>query len=86
MAEVDDGSADRTSDIARAHGVDPIRHPVNRGLSSARNSGVRRASASVVAFLDHYCEPKPDWAERLRVGYDDKLVPEASNSTGKGVG
>ena len=44
---VDDGSTDGTSDVARAHGAIVIRHPVNRGLAAARNSGVRAASAQL---------------------------------------
>jgi glycosyltransferase involved in cell wall biosynthesis len=67
---VDDGSADRTSQIAEAHGALVIRHPVNRGIAAARNSGIDAATAPVVAFLDDDCEPAPDWAERLLAGYE----------------
>lgn len=66
---VDDGSTDGTSDAAREHGVVLVRHPVNRGLAAARNSGLHRATAPVVAFLDDDCEPGPDWARRLLAGY-----------------
>ena len=71
---VDDGSADATSEVARWHGALVIRHPVNRGVSAARNSGVQAASAPVVAFLDDDCEPEPRWAERLLAGYGDGIV------------
>ena len=37
---VDDGSADGTSEVGRRHGARVIRHPVNRGLAAARNSGL----------------------------------------------
>src|SRR5690348_2879056 len=45
---VDDGSTDATGDVARALGAKVIRHPVNRGLAAARNSGTRAASAPLV--------------------------------------
>jgi uncharacterized membrane protein/glycosyltransferase involved in cell wall biosynthesis len=71
---VDDGSTDSTSSVARAHGAIVIRHQVNRGLAAARNSGVRAATAPIVAFLDDDCEPEPEWAERLIAGYRDGII------------
>jgi glycosyltransferase involved in cell wall biosynthesis len=71
---VDDGSTDRTSDVARAHGAIVVRHPVNRGLAAARNSGVRAASAPIVAFLDDDCEPEPAWAQQLMAGYGEGVT------------
>jgi GT2 family glycosyltransferase len=71
---VDDGSADDTYDVARAHGVIAIRHGTNRGLSAARNSGILRSTAPVVAFLDDDCEAETDWAELLLAGYRDHGV------------
>lgn len=66
---VDDGSTDSTSEVARAHGAVLVRHPANRGIAAARNSGIAAASAPVVGFLDDDCEPQPQWAERLLAGY-----------------
>ena len=84
---VDDGSTDSTSDVARAHGAIVIRHPVNRGLAAARNSGLRAASAPIVAFLDDDCEPETKWAEQLIAGYGEDVIgvggpvlPEAPDS------
>ncbi len=71
---VDDGSADRTGDVARAHGATVIRHRVNRGLAAARNTGLRAASAPIVAFVDDDCEPEPDWAQRLLAGYGKGVI------------
>jgi glycosyltransferase involved in cell wall biosynthesis len=71
---VDDGSTDGTSDVGRAHGARVIRHPVNRGLAAARNSGIRAASAPLVAFLDDDCEPEPEWAEGLIAAYSTGVV------------
>jgi len=71
---VDDGSTDDTSGVAGAHGVTVIRHDVNRGLAAARNSGVRAASAPVVAFLDDDCEPEPQWARELLAAYEHDVI------------
>ena len=71
---VDDGSTDGTSDVGRRHGARVIRHPVNRGLAAARNSGLAASSASIVAFLDDDCEPEPEWAQELLAGYQDGVT------------
>jgi glycosyltransferase involved in cell wall biosynthesis len=62
---VDDGSTDATSAVASRLGARVIRHHVNRGLATARNSGILATRAPVVAFLDDDCVPEPDWAERI---------------------
>lgn len=71
---VDDGSTDSTSNVAKRHGAILIRHVVNRGLAAARNSGVRAASASIVAFLDDDCEPNTHWAEMIYCGYREGVI------------
>ena len=38
---VDDGSSDRTEDLARAAGAEVIRHPLNRGKGAALRTGMR---------------------------------------------
>jgi glycosyltransferase involved in cell wall biosynthesis len=40
---VDDGSSDRTSEVARAAGVPVIRHPINLGVGGALQTGFRYA-------------------------------------------
>jgi glycosyltransferase involved in cell wall biosynthesis len=57
---VDDGSTDRSGDVARAFAeADPtrvrcLRHPggTNRGMSASRNLGIGAARGELVAFLD----------------------------------
>jgi glycosyltransferase involved in cell wall biosynthesis len=71
---VDDGSTDETSDVGRRHGARVIRHPVNRGLAAARNSGLAASSTPIVAFLDDDCEPEPEWAAELLAGYEDGVT------------
>jgi GT2 family glycosyltransferase len=70
----DDGSTDDTSEVARALGATVIRSSANRGVSTARNSGVRAAQAPIVAFIDDDCEPEPQWAEQLITSYNENVV------------
>ena len=65
---VDDGSTDRSAEIAGAHaGIRLIRTP-NRGPSAARNTGLAAARGGVVAYLDADDILLPDSvAGRLRV-------------------
>ena len=49
---VDDGSTDRTAEVAAAHGARVVRHEENRGVSAARNSGIAAASHDWIAFVD----------------------------------
>ena len=51
-----------------------LRHETNRGLSAARNTGIRAATAPVVAFLDDDCEPEPEWARELIDAYEDGVI------------
>jgi glycosyltransferase involved in cell wall biosynthesis len=71
---VDDGSTDDTSSVALAHGATVIRHPTNRGLAAARNSGIHAASAPIVAFLDDDCEPEPQWVQGLLDAYGEGVI------------
>jgi GT2 family glycosyltransferase len=62
---VDDGSTDQTGDIlARFPAVRAIRQP-NRGLSAARNVGLRAATGAIVAYTDSDCYADPDWLTHL---------------------
>ncbi|RMG43947.1 MAG: glycosyltransferase family 2 protein [Acidobacteria bacterium] len=51
---VDDGSTDRTAEVAASFGerVILVRHERCRGLPAARNSGIRAGDAPLVALLD----------------------------------
>jgi len=49
---VDDGSTDRTADIARAKGVKVIQHPINRGTGAARRTGIVQAQGEVIVMTD----------------------------------
>jgi glycosyltransferase involved in cell wall biosynthesis len=71
---VDDGSTDDTADVAHRHGARVVRHPTNKGLSAARNSGVLAANSEIVAFLDDDCEPRPDWAASILAVHGDGVL------------
>ncbi|MBP7275036.1 MAG: glycosyltransferase family 2 protein [Kiritimatiellae bacterium] len=52
---VDDGSTDRTSELARAAGAEVIRHPERQGVGAAFRTGINRAMdlcADVVVTID----------------------------------
>ena len=61
---VDDGSTDDTAAIASQYDVRLIRTP-NRGLSSARNTGLAAATGEIVAYLDDDAYPDPHWLTYL---------------------
>src|SRR5262249_8955580 len=62
---VDDGSTDATPAIlARFSTVRIIRQP-NRGLSVARNVGLRAATGAVIAYTDSDCFARPAWLSLL---------------------
>jgi O-antigen biosynthesis protein len=65
---VDDGSTDATADIARRHGFRVITTE-NRGLSSARNTGLEAASGEIVAYLDDDAYPDRHWLTYLAHAY-----------------
>ena len=65
---VDDGSSDETGEIARSYGFHVLRTE-NRGLSSARNTGLEAASGSIVAYLDDDARPDPHWLTYLAAGF-----------------
>lgn len=62
---VDDGSGDRSAEIARRFpNVRLLRSP-GRGPYAARNAGIRASDGDVVAFTDADCEPARDWLRRI---------------------
>jgi glycosyltransferase involved in cell wall biosynthesis len=49
---VDDGSADRTGETARASGAKVIRHPYNIGNGASVKSGIREATGDFILIMD----------------------------------
>lgn len=62
---VDDGSTDETLSVLKEYG-DRIKviSTVNRGVSAARNTGVKNATGEYIAFLDSDDEWKPEKIEK----------------------
>ena len=61
---VDDGSTDATAAIAREYHCRLIQTE-NRGLSSARNTGLGEATGEIVAYIDDDAYPDPHWLAYL---------------------
>ena len=78
---VDDGSSDRTAEIARGHGAGVVRHESNRGLGAAVRTGLRSAveeGTDLVAYLDadleYYPEDVPRIVEPILRGMADYVL------------
>ena len=71
---VDDGSTDRTAEVARQFTCDVIQHEVNKGKGEALKTGIRHAQGNAVLWLDaddtYPVEPIPQMAAALQDGYD----------------
>jgi GT2 family glycosyltransferase len=71
---VDDGSEDSSAAVAAQHRCHVIRLSERRGISTARNTGARRAAGEVLVFIDADTEVKPGWAAALKRAYADGAV------------
>lgn len=67
---VDDGSQDRTSEIARSRGISPIRQH-NQGAAQARNAGVAKGRGDILFFVDSDVVVHPDVRARLEGFFSD---------------
>ena len=61
---VDNGSSDRTADVARQAGARVVTLP-RPGRAAARNAGAAAATEGRIAFLDADCRPERGWAGAL---------------------
>jgi GT2 family glycosyltransferase len=72
---VDDGSKDATPEIAAQYRCRLIRTE-NRGLSSARNTGMEAATGEIVAYTDDDARPDPHWLYYLADAF--RRTPDAA--------
>jgi glycosyltransferase involved in cell wall biosynthesis len=76
---VDDGSTDNSIDVVRAHARDDPRFRLvpgeHRGLSAARNIGIRESNAKYIAYLDGDDRWHPKFLER-QVALIESLPPD----------
>ena len=83
---IDDGSRDRTVEIARSYSeVRLIAHGENRGLGAARNMAFRAARNELVASLDADCVAETGWLEQLATNLDDERVGGAGGRLNESV-
>ena len=79
---VDNGSTDRTMEIARASGATVLQQPI-RGPSAARNLGLHHARAEIVVFTDSDTIPSRRWLASLLAAFVD---PDVIIATGPILG
>lgn len=58
---VDDGSIDKTADLAKKSGADSVISIPNQGIWDARRVGVESSKGKFVATIDADCEVLDDW-------------------------
>lgn len=71
---IDDGSKDRTVEIASRYPVRVIRHETNRGLAAGRNTAFANARHELVASVDADVIVEPQWLENLAEAFADDSV------------
>lgn len=71
---VDDGSTDRTAELASEAGAKVVSHPYSKGNGAAIKSGARAAVGEVIVFMDADGQHDPEDIARLlaeiEAGYD----------------
>ncbi len=67
---VDNGSSDRSVEIAKEHKIKVLIEP-NANISTLRNIGANDAKGNVFAFLDADCLPLANWLNEV-LKYDDQ--------------
>ena len=80
IAVVDDGSRDRTFDVAFEKGVWSIKHPINMGQGAALQTGIefalKKGAEAIITFDadgQHRAEEIPLFFNKLNKGYDAVL-------------
>jgi O-antigen biosynthesis protein len=62
---VNDGSTDGTREIAESYDYIRLINQENKGLSEARNVGIRASTGDIIAFTDSDCMADEDWLTYL---------------------
>jgi glycosyltransferase involved in cell wall biosynthesis len=70
---VDDGSTDKTAELAEAAGATVLRLPHSRA-AAARNAGIRAATGDILCFTDADCTPTLDWLVQMITPFSDTAV------------
>ena len=67
---IDDGSTDRTSEIARTFADVRLVTVAHGGLGNARNVGISVATGEIIAYLDADAYPTTQWLRYLYLAFD----------------
>ena len=70
---VDDGSTDRSAEVARSAGV-RVYSQKQAGAAAARNMGAKLAQGDLLAFTDADCVPNPNWIARIGQAFENPEV------------
>ncbi len=62
---VDDGSDDRTKEICESFPIRVVSHTVNKGYGAALKTGIRKATADKVVFMDSDGQHNPKYLDQL---------------------
>jgi glycosyltransferase involved in cell wall biosynthesis len=79
---VDDGSTDRTTDIATGFPIKLIRHESNKGYGAALKTGIRKAQGKLVLMLDSDGQHDPKHLEQMVAMLDSFDMVIGERSTG----
>lgn len=74
---VDNGSLDKTNQIAKSLGCKIICEP-KKGLSNARNAGAKAAASNILCFIDSDGRVSSDWLEEARESLQDEKISAVS--------
>ena len=78
---VDNGSTDKSVEVARSLGVRVLRLSQNEGVSRALNRGIRATDGEVVVLLNNDVELAPDWLGHLLEAMKDDNIWFATGKT-----
>ena len=71
---IDNGARDRSAEIARGYDGITLLAESAPGAYAARNTGIRRAAAPIIALTDADCVADPDWLRAVLDGMRDPAV------------
>jgi glycosyltransferase involved in cell wall biosynthesis len=71
---IDNRSTDSSAAIAASYPQPILLEEPTPGAYAARNAGIRRARAPLVAFTDADCVPDPNWLHSIRQGMEDPEI------------
>jgi len=87
---IDDGSSDKTEQVAKKLKVKIIKHKKNNGIATARNTGLTNSKNELVASIDSDCVANKDWLKILNnslekdvVGVGGKLIESKKSVANK---